>query len=58
MEDSLNLKDGEEERNLKPTKHSKTKEVKLFSESNPRSVKVGKNLPNDFKQELIKLLRK
>ena len=32
--------------------------MKLFNESNPRLVKVGKNSLNNFKQELIKILSK
>ena len=49
MVDSLDLRDGEAEKNLKVTEESKIEKVKLFGEFDPRLDKVGKNLPNDFK---------
>ena len=58
MIESLNLRDGEVERNLKLTKESNIEEVKLFEELDPWIVRIRKNLPNEFKQKLIALLKK
>ena len=55
---SLNPRDKEAERNLKPTKESKIEKIKLFDESNPRSIRIDKNLPDDFKQKLVELSKK
>ena len=46
------------ERNSKTTEGFKIEEIKLFDDSDPRIVRIGKNLPNDFKQKLVELLRK
>ena len=54
----LDPKDGEVERNPRSTKELEIEKVKLFSESNPRLVRVRKDLPNNFKHKLIELLRK
>ena len=56
--DFLDLRDGEAERNPKSVKELEIEKLKLFNESNPRLVSVRKNLPNDFKLELIKPFRK
>ena len=56
--ESLDLGDEKIERNPKLTKESKIEEVKLFDETNPQSVKIEKNLLLNFKQKLIKLLKK
>ena len=46
---SLDLRDKEVERNLKLVEKSKIKEVRLFNSPDPRSVRIGKNLPFNFK---------
>ena len=46
--DSLDPREGEAKRNLKLAKDSKIEKVKLFNKSNPRSVRVRKNLLNDL----------
>ena len=56
--DSLDLRDREVKRNMKSAKELKIEKVTLFGEFDPSLVRVRKNLPNDFKQEFIKLLRK
>ena len=53
MTESLHPRDREVERNPKPTEESKIKEIKLFDESDPRIVRIGKNLLDDFKQKLV-----
>ena len=55
---SLNLRDEGAKKNLRLTKESKIEEVKLFGEFDMRLIKVRKNLLDDFKQKLVKLLRK
>ena len=55
---SLDPKDRDVERNTNLIVELKIEEVKLFRDANPKTMRVGKNLPNDFKQELIKLLKK
>ena len=55
--DSLDPRDEEVERNLKLVEELKIIEVKLFSESTLGLVRVEKDLLNEFKQELIKLLK-
>ena len=58
MAQSLDPRDKEVEKNPKLIKESKIEEVKLFRDANPRTIRIKKNLPNDFKQKLIKLLKK
>ena len=48
----IDLRDKEAERNPKLVK-SKFEEVKLFGDSNPRSVKIRKILPTNFKERFI-----
>ena len=55
---SIDPRNREGERNLKPTEELEIEKDKLFGESNPRSVRVKKNLPIGFKQKLIQLLKK
>ena len=58
MAESLHPRDGEVERKPKSAKESKIEEVKLFIDFDLRTMRVRKNLPSDFKQKLIKLLKK
>ena len=51
--DSLNLKDGDTYRNSKSIKKLEIEEVKQFREYDPRSIRVRKNMLEDFKQKLI-----
>ena len=55
--ESLDLRDEEVERNPKPTK-SKIEEAKLFDDFDSRSIRIRKMLLIDFKEKLIKLLKK
>ena len=48
MTQSLDPRDGEVERNPKLAEEFEIEEIKLFDDSNPRIVKISKNLPNDF----------
>ena len=52
------LRDKEVERNPKLAKESKIKEVRLYDDFDPKSIKIKKKLPFDFKQKLIELLKK
>ena len=54
---SLDPRDEEVERNSKLAK-SKIKEIMLFGDSDPKSIRISKNLPIDFKEKLIGLLKK
>ena len=58
LTESLELWYEEVYRNLKITKELEIKKVRLFDDSNPRLVKIRKNLPIDFKQKMIELLKK
>ena len=49
MADSLDPRDGVVERNSKLVKELEIEEVKLFDESNLRSIRIGKNLFESFK---------
>ena len=53
----LDSRDEEIERNLKVAE-SKIEEIRLFDDSNPKYVRIGKNLPIDFKEKLVELLMK
>ena len=46
---SLNLRDKEAKRNPKLAKESEIEEIKLFDEFDPRTMRINKNLPKDFK---------
>ena len=46
---SLDPRDGEGERNLKLTEEFEIEEVKLFEDLVPRTMRIRKNLPSDFK---------
>ena len=56
--ESLDLRDEKVERNPKSIEESKIKEVKIFDDPNPKSIKIGKSLLVNFKHKLIKLLKK
>ena len=56
--ESLDLKGDNTERNPELIEESKVEKVKLFNDNDHRSIRIGKNLPNHFKQKLIKFLRK
>ena len=50
---SLDLRDGDAERNLKSFEELEIENVKLFKESNLRLVRIVKIFPEDLKQKLI-----
>ena len=54
----MDLRDKEVEKNPKPIKEFKIEKVKLFEDLDPKIMTIRKNLPNDFNQKLIKLLKK
>ena len=56
--ESLDPKDGDAERNPKSIIELEIEEVKLFRDIDPKTVRTGRNLLNDFKDELIRLLEK
>ena len=58
MIEAMNLKDRDVERNLKLAEELNIEEVKLFKDYDIRPIRIGKNQPNNFKQKLIKLLKK
>ena len=56
--ESLDPRAQDVERNPKPASELKIREVKWFGDSYPRTVRVKKNFPDDFKGKLVKLLKK
>ena len=56
--ESLDLRGDEAERNPKPSEEIEIEEVKLFGEGDDWSMRIGKNLLEEFKQKLISLLKK
>ena len=56
--ESLDLKGDDTDRNPKLVEDSDVEEVKLLNDDDCQMVKIKKKLPVDFKQKLIKLLKK
>ena len=57
MTESLDLRDEEVDMNLTHDK-LKFKEIKLLNEYDARLVRIRKNLPTNFKEKLIRLIKK
>ena len=55
---SIDLRGDETERNPNPSKEIEIEEVRLFGKDDDRSVRIGKNLLPEFKENLVTLLRK